>query len=408
MPGGRQRPGRWTVLIASMAIQITTSIVLTALPVLLPFVRAEFHLSLAAAGILVNFPFVGMMLALLVVGMAVDRFGDRPVLVTGGLLAGCAAATGALIHPFWPWLGLLLLAGLGAACSTPAGTVAVRSAFPVSMHGTVMSLRQTAVPIGGLLSALALPSAALAFGWRPALLAVGLAAILAAVTCSLLYREATGMRRPAPPPAPFRRLARPGLVAAGGVGILMMAAQTSIISYTVLFLVQAHHMSVAAAGAVLAVTQLSGATGRVVWGAVSDRLLSSNRAPAVALACLTGGLGVFVLAVLPGDAPMPLLVAAVAVTGFGAMGWNGVQVSLFSELAPPGLEGRAVGFGLTMQQPGIVAAPLVFGLTADLSGGFTYSWLIIGAALVAAAAGVVLIRERSPLAPSTVPGAARG
>lgn len=82
------RSGRWVILSVALAIQMATSIVAAALVVLLPLVKAEFHLTFAQAGVVVNFTYVGGFFTIALAGWAVDALGDRLVLVLGGVLTG--------------------------------------------------------------------------------------------------------------------------------------------------------------------------------------------------------------------------------------------------------------------------------------------------------------------------------
>ncbi|MDQ6899099.1 MAG: MFS transporter, partial [Candidatus Dormibacteraeota bacterium] len=127
----------------ALAVQTAISVVAAALAVLLPFVKDEFRLTYAEAGIVVNFSFVGGFLTIALAGLVVDALGDRFVLVLGGLLAGAAAMAAAISPNFWVLLVVLAVMGVGVATPTPAGSVAVRRAFPLRLRGMVMSIRQT-------------------------------------------------------------------------------------------------------------------------------------------------------------------------------------------------------------------------------------------------------------------------
>ena len=98
-------------------------------------------------------------------GMLADRWGDRPVLL-GGLGATAAALAwmsvfAAPVHGAAPalWLlalGLLLVGVMGGSVNGASGR-AVMAWFDEGERGLAMSIRQTAVPLGGGLGALVLP-----------------------------------------------------------------------------------------------------------------------------------------------------------------------------------------------------------------------------------------------------------
>lgn len=136
------------MLSAALAIQTSTLAVAATLLVLLPLVKAEFHLSFAEAGVLANLPLLGGFLAIALAGWAVDAFGDRVILALGGVVTGIAAIASALAPNFLILVGALLAVGAGASMPTPAGIIAVRNAFPLRLQGMVMSLSQTGFPLG--------------------------------------------------------------------------------------------------------------------------------------------------------------------------------------------------------------------------------------------------------------------
>ena len=364
------------------------------MPVLLPFVKDAFHLTFAEAGLVANFSFVGGFLTIALAGLAVDSLGDRFVLVLGGVLTGVFAMAAGLVPSFWLLLLLLALMGVGIAMPTPAGSVAVRNAFPLRLRGSVMSIRQTGIPLGAFFAALLLPPIALVGGWRAGLIAAGALSVLVAIAALVVYRTAGRPQPVAGQGRGFRKVMnRDSMLAAAG-GVFLVAAQMCILTYVVTFLVHDRGLQLPAAAAFLALAQLVGAGGRILWGVVSDRLLSGSRRIALILAAATGATGSLILAVLPAAAPLPLVGAALLVCTLGAVGWNGVQISFLSELARPGSQGRGVGLALMIQQPGILAGPFFFGLVVDATGSFRPAWLLLTGFLATAIAIISTTHER--------------
>lgn len=403
MTAGRAASPRWTVLAVALAAQTAISVVAAAMAVLLPFVKEEFHLTFAEAGVVVNFSFVGGIVATALAGLAVDALGDRFVLVLGGILAGLGAWAVAISFNFWMLLAVLVLMGVGFATATPAGSVAVRRAFPLRLRGMVMSIRQTGVPLGFFFAALILPSVAVYRGWRAAMVVAGLISILVAFIALVVYRSAERVERVEGERRGFGNVFNRDSAIASSGGIFLVAAQMSLLTYLVSYLIHDRHLAVTTAGVYLAIAQLGGAGGRVFWGVVSDRLLGGRRRTALLLAAGTGTVGALILAALPFGAPVPILIAAILVSATGAVGWNGVQISYLSELARPGTEGRNVGIGLTIQQPGILAGPFLFGLVVDLTGSFRLAWILLAGFLGTAMLIMTAARE-STTATEAEPG----
>ena len=394
--------GRWVVLAVALGIQISTSVIQSALPVLLPFVKAEFHLSFADAGLLANFAWVGGFFTIAAAGWAVDTVGDRIVLVVGGIVAGVAAILCGVAPNLAALLVALLVMGAGISTPTPAGSVAVRSAFPRQLRGMVMGIRQTGVPIGGFLAAVSLPWIAIYAGWRWALAAAGAASIAAALVALAVYRPGPQLSRQHGDSRRLSGVLNRDLTIAAISGLFLVAAQICLLTYLIVYLIQDRGLGVTSAALVLAFVQVIGAAARVSWGAFSDRAMDGRRRPVLILAAAIGAAASLTLAALPTTVPFPLLVVAIAACAACTVGWNGVQISFFSELSSKGREGRAVALGLMIEQPGILVGPYLFGLVVDHTGSFRLAWLLVAGFLVVAALIMTRVRE-SPLIVSAPP-----
>jgi MFS family permease len=388
---------RWVVLTVALGVQTTTSIVIFAMPVLLPFVKADFHLSFAEAGLVSNFSFVGSFLTIAAVGWAVDALGDRLILVLGGIVSGLAALFCAAAPTFLVLLVALLVLGAGSGMPTPAGSVALRSAFPLRRRGMVMSSLQAGVPIGGFVAALILPSIAIRAGWPAALAAAGATSIAVGVVALTAYRSAPRVGPTQADGGSLLGVLTWDLAIAATGGMFLVASQICLLTYLVVYLIHDRGLAVTAAALFLALAQLAGAGGRLFWGVVSDRVLRSRRRPALLLAGGTGVVASLALAILPSNAPFPLVVISILACAVGAVGWNGVLISFFSELAKPGTEGRSVGLGLMIQQPGSLIGPFLFGLLVDMTGSFRLAWVLLAGFLGAAVLIMSAVRENLPI-----------
>ena len=131
----------------------------------LPEFRAEFGLSVALTGLIGSMSYAGYLVALLVVGGLVARFGPRPLVVTGGL---CAAA-GSAVVAFAPG-PLALTAGLVLAGSSPGWAWApysdavdrlVQPAHRDRVMGAIATGTAFAVAVAGPLALVARDT-----GWR--------------------------------------------------------------------------------------------------------------------------------------------------------------------------------------------------------------------------------------------------
>ncbi len=139
-------------------------------------------------------------------GLLADRVGERAVIVAGLAGAGPAPGRGRDDEGFASLAVLLALAGaLGASVNAASGR-AVMGWFGPEERGLALGIRQTAIPIGGAVSAAALPWLASSGGTRPAFLALAGGCLAGAAVGGLLLRDASAPggagRPPARPAAP--------------------------------------------------------------------------------------------------------------------------------------------------------------------------------------------------------------
>jgi sugar phosphate permease len=373
---------RWTILGLGTAAQASYSAVFLGIPVLAPALRAEYGLSLPEVGLVIATANLGSILTLLPWGLLADRAGERVVLA-GGLTGAAAALCGAAFSPaFGALVAALTVAGaLGASVNAASGR-AVMGWFGAEERGFALGIRQTSVPIGGLVVALGLPPIADAWGVRGGLVALACGCFAAALAGAVGLREA-------PPsseelgdvdrPLRDRRMWRLSLGSA-----LVIAAQASILGFVVLFLHGERGLSTAQAGGVFALMQLAGAGLRIGAGRWSDRV----RARIAPLRQLAVGLAVAlcVTAALVG-APLALLLPALVVAGALSLSWNGLSFTAAAELAGRARSGAAIGFQQTALSLSYAATAPAFAAVVDAG-----SWRIgffLAALMPLAGAGVL-------------------
>lgn len=373
---------RWTILGLGAAAQGSYSALFLGLPVLAPALRAEHGLGLTEIGVVLAAGHLGSVATLLPWGLAADRIGERIVLAAGLLAASGALAAAAFAPSYGPLVAALALAGAAGASVNAASGRAVMGWFGPEERGFALALRQTSNPVGGLLAAVLLPPIAAAGGLRAGLLALAGACAVTAVAGAVGLREAPHGPDVGPHVVHPLRDSRIWRVSAGSG--LLVVAQMSLLSFTVLFLHAERGLSTAAAAGVLAGIQAGGAALRVAAGRWSDRLgariaplLRLSVAFAAALA-LTGALTA---------APLALLVPALLVAGSLSQSWNGLSFTATAEIAGRARSGAALGFQQTSLAVAAAAAPPVFAATVETS-----SWglaFLLVALLPLAGAGLV-------------------
>lgn len=392
-PGGVAVSGAaWRLLAAALVSQTGISLIEQGIPTLTGFIKSDLGLSAAMAGLTVSSFTAGRVLGSYAAGVAADRVGERIVLVGGGVATGAIVAV-AVSLPLAALVLLLVLAGMASAASTPAGGRLVLLAFPRNRRGLALGVRQTGVPVGGLVAAALLPWLAHLYGWRWSLAAAAALTALSVLPLVFSRTERLEHVERIPSAAGWSLLRDRSIRLLTVWGCLLVSGQYALIAFLSLDLHQGARLALASASALLAVSQAFGIVGRVAWGAMSDRLLRRGRKPL--LMALTGvalASSVLLFAV-PRSAPVGVWAPVAALAGLAMIGFQGLWVTMIAEAAGPARAGAATGFGITFIALAIAISPPLYGLVADLAGTYRAIWAALAIILTAALIPAALIHE---------------
>ena len=342
--------------------QASFSALLIGLPVLAPALRDRYDLSLSQVGLALSSVWIGPILTLLPWGLLADRIGERFVLASG--LAGCGvlAAAAGWAGSFVTLVALLGVAGgMGASVNAASGR-AVMQWFSASQRGFALGVRQTAIPLGGAVAALALPAVNDAGGLKAAFGFLGAVCIVSAAVAVVAVREAARpeIELEAEDVEWTLRDRRLWLLSAGSS--LYLFAQIALTSFFVLFLHDEHGLSAGEAAVALAVMQIGAVITRISAGRISDSLRARIRP--LRWIGLASSAGVLLTAVLT-NAPVAIVVPVMVVAGAVSMAWNGLSVTAAAELAGIRRSGAAIGFQQTTLSVTGVFVPAAFAYAVD-------------------------------------------
>ncbi len=393
--------GPWLTLAITLAIQALVSMASLAVPAMAPAVAAALRVSPTLVGAYVACVYVGAVLASLASGPMVLRFGAIRVSQAGLLLCALGLALLALVSSVPAAVAAAVLVGLGYGPITPASSHLLAKTTPAHRASLVFSVKQTGVPLGGVMAGALVPPLVLAGGASTALLATAAGCLACAALAQPLRAALDADRQPG------RRLnvsslagplhlvvSQPELRRLASFSFVFSTVQMCLASFLVTYLHETLGLGLVAAGAALAVAQAGGVAGRVLWGYITDRWLDPRRM----LAFLSALMAVSAAgtAALQVGVPWPVLLLLVIAFGASATGWNGVYLAEVARLSPPGMASAATGGALAVTFLGVVLGPVLFAALSGATGSYRagYAALVLPALLCCA--GLLLRRGGRP------------
>ncbi|TCZ57787.1 MFS transporter [Roseicella aquatilis] len=398
----------WLVMLALLGTHLAGMGAFLTLPVLAPPIAAElgipaslagFNTSLAYAGALLSGPFAQTLLR---------RHGGIRVCQGALVVIAAGIALAVLGHPL-ALVASAVLAGIGHGPLTPAGSHVLAARTPDRIRSLVFSLKQTGVPAGAMLVAAVAPLVGSLYGWRAGVLAIAGFALLLALALQPLRAGLDADRDPrASGASPWREalaslaLLRtdPGLRALTVTACCLGIGQFAYLTFFVVWQVEALGVPLLEAGGRLALGQVAGIAGRILWAVLADRIGARPALLAIALGAALAATG---LALAQPGWPGMAVTGIALLMGATAVGWTGLLLAEIARVAPPGRVGAAtsaMGFamGLTM-----LVAPSAMSLLVQATGGYGAAF---GLCVAAAAVAVLVLRGVPGRAASPAPGIA--
>jgi len=371
-----------------------------------PFLKSEWDLSSTQVGALVSAAVFGSMASVVLSGWLVDRFGIRRILLIGELIAGTFMLVMYQAPSYQVALILMGCTGFGCGFLQPATTKGVLVWFPRNERALIMGIKQTAVNVGGMITAAVLPTLALAAGWRLGFLIIGFIAIGIGVMSYTLYKEPPRSSVPssdsnkeisssAPPPdkASVREIFKSRdiwLVALASFSIVTV--EFGVLAHLVLYLTEDLLFPVVTAGAILALTEGGGILGKPLSGVLSDRVFQSSRRKVfmmwAGVACVTS-----LLIAVFGSALGPALYPILFIFGICGIGWGGINLTLVGELAGVELAGRVTSINSLINSCGVALGPILFGYLVDTTGDYQPAWFLCVGLTAICVTALLFVRE---------------
>jgi MFS family permease len=373
-----------------LAIQIMISVSVLALGVMMPAVAADLAIDPKLVGIFTAIIYGIAAVTALAAAEPIVRLGAVRISQIALLMAAIGLACNALAAV--P-ATVLAVAFIGAAQGpiNPASAHVLAQRVPREWFGMVFSLKQTGVPIGFAIAGLAFPLLLGLYGWRTASLAAAGAAVLTAIVVEALRsRLDIVVAAGRPSPGIWRSIrfvfAHRDLRILGLSAVIYVVAQHTFTFYLVTYLYEHCRLTIAQAGFLLALSQITGTVVRLGSGGMGDRV------PRMKLLGWTGiGMtaGCIAISLLEADTPFWLITLVVVGYGSVVISWNGTSQAEFAHLSPPGEAAAVAAVQTALAFSGAVIGPPIFAAVASLVS-YRAAFLVVAACVLLSAIWQIL------------------
>lgn len=382
---------RWWICALLFLTWLMSYVDRSLMPMALPLIAQEFHLSPTVMGVVISAFFVGYGSMQIPGGLLADRFGARKMMTAGvalwsifSVLTGTATSLTNLI-----WVRIVF--GLGEGVHPPAAFKALSSWFNSAERGRANGLVMSSNTIGPMIAPIIFAVLMGAYGWRNAFFLVSIPGFLIAFAVYWYLRDQ---------PAEHPRITSRELAEIGEEKNQDEVSFRELLRYKALwklffiymmwdvtwwgfqawlpsYLLKERGFTLIATGAVASLPFAAGFIGILAAAYISDR----TRKPRLVLVSVLLGNALFMLlTATAGNATMA--VVFLTATGFFLPAIHGPFWSLPMDLLPSRVIGAAAGFLNTGGQIAGVASPVIIGALIQLTGhyeaGFTFMAISAG------------------------------
>ncbi len=396
--------GSWRTRIALLtATHVVGTLPSVSVLAMSPVIRDELALSTAQIGLFMSAYYGAQMLCVFAAGAFSDRVGIGRALVVAHLLLVTGVLLMASARDLHTALAAMAVIGAGYAIVNPATARAVLEWFSYERRATAMGVKQTGVPLGGVLAA-GCGILAAQIHWQKIMWLVAAATVVNLLLCLLLTRREaprTASDSTSPPllEAFVHQFRDRNIRSFAVVNICLQVGQTNFFTFITVFMRDVALASQPLAASCLGLAQAASALGRVLWGIVCDRYYQGRR---TVLVMQIGLIAVVLFVLLTVVRPGPLFwlgLLGTAVLGLTIAAYAGLTLVIAAESAPPNQAGTTIGFNLMAVFIGGVIGPPIFSVAMTTADSYASGWLVTAAIVLI---GIALLR-RYFVEPSSAP-----
>ena len=396
-PTTRQAKWLWLAVVAMLIQQAFSYMSTLVLPIAAPAISEATGLSISLVGVYTAIMYVASTFSAGASGAFIRRYGAIRISQTALVLMGLGLI---FSWPGWTLVFALtaLVIGSGSAVSTPASSDILGRYCPPRRAPLIFSIKQTGVPVGGVLAGVLVPTFIMASGWEGAFIACGAMCIVLAFLLQPLRAEFDRHRAPSQRISMWvvvltvrEVLTHPRLRELALFSVSWVGLQAIFGAFLFAFLADGLGYAPETAGWGFAAGNAAAIGARILWGWIASRFVDA-RALLGWLALVMAGSSIATAYFSPSWSVFAIAAVAMVYAGT-AISWHGVLLAEIARLSPVDRIGTLTGGVLLFTSVGIMLYPLVFGAILETTGSYALGFLV--AAIPAMYTGLQLLLRRS-------------
>ncbi len=362
---------------------------------LLSFVREDFDLTLTQVSYYSTFYFIGGAVLAVLAGGMVDRAGPKRSILIGLGCMGLAVFTYGLVPSYALLLLPAIISGASFSLINSGINKSVVTLIPPARRAVSLGMIHSGIGIGGFASASLLPFLASQVGWRVTMQGAAILALIVGTVIFLTFDDGHDSRLDQGT-FPLRELFGVAsellrdfrIMRVNAISGLLAGTGFAVVAHYVVFLTTDLDIDPQTAGLCLGIMHIGGLFGRPVWGRISDTVFRGDRTKAlISVGTIMGGMYIAIGSAIYYPFVSTIVLYGVSLLlGLSVLSWFSMAYIAAGELAGSERTGIPTGLILLVTRLGMPLGPLLFGILADLTGGYRASWLVFGAVIVAVTA----------------------
>jgi MFS family permease len=279
----------------------------TALPIpLLPWIRDEFALTNAQAGLVVSAYTLSMGLAQLPSGLLADRIGPHRIITVSILGIGLSGVLIGITHNYYFMLAFLVLMGIAGGGYHPSAPPLLAASVPRKNLGKAFGFHLVGGNAAFFVAPLIGAGIATLWGWRAGFIGLAVPTLLFGLIfyfliSRIIIKKNEAAAEESRKDAPQQEIVRTRgwlrrIVLFLTLTALVSSLSTSMMSFLSLFAVDRFGVTAAAAAVFVAINNSSGLWASPFGGYLSDRL---GHIPSLLISCVAAGPIIFLMTITP-------------------------------------------------------------------------------------------------------------